>query len=389
MIIFSKVLARKGTVYDAVRAAEVCGGTVPDDMIRFSRDQKPVVVWNVTRQCNLKCAHCYIDADSRPADEMSLEDFKRTAADLAECGVPLVIFSGGEPLMRRDVFDILRVLRDAGVRSVISTNGTLITPEVAKRLAELDVRYVGVSLDAARPEVHDKFRGARGSWQKALDGVRNARDAGIRTGFRITVTKDNYRELPALLDLALKEGVDRFCVYHLVPTGRGAGIADKDLSKEEREWVLSFLYEKAIELRDKEIEILTTDSPMDGVYILERLKREDPEAYKDARKLLAVGSGCTMGAKVANIDYRGDVMPCHFAPELVVGNVRQKSFSELWTKNPCATLSELREMPMRLKGKCGRCDYLDVCRGCRKRAHFYTGDWMEEDPSCLYEPSAL
>jgi radical SAM protein with 4Fe4S-binding SPASM domain len=173
-----------------------------------------------------------------------------------------------------------------------------------------------------------------------------------------------------------------------VPTGRGAGIADKDLSKQEREWVLSFLYEKAIELSDKEIEILTADSPMDGVYILERLKGEDPEAYEEARRLLAVGSGCTMGAKVANIDYRGDVMPCHFAPEIVVGNLRERSFSELWTKDPCLVLRELRDMPTKLKGKCGRCDYLDVCRGCRKRAHFYTGDWMGEDPSCLYEPPA-
>lgn len=388
MIIFSKVLGNKGTVYDALRARGMCGRDVPDDMIRFSMDQRPVVVWNVTKRCNLKCEHCYIDAEAEGEDGMSLADFRRTTSDLAECKVPLIIFSGGEPLMRKDFFEILAFVKEAGLKSVLSTNGTLITPEIAKELARLSVRYVGVSLDAATPGIHDKFRGVKGSWTKALDGVRNAKRAGIRTGFRITLTKENYRELPGLLDLALREGVSRFCVYHLVPTGRGSSIAARDLNKEEREWVLSFLYEKAIELRDREIEILTTDSPMDGVYILERLKRENPEAYADARKLLSIGSGCTMGTKIANIDFRGDVMPCHFAPEIVVGNVRQRSFNDIWIKNPSQQLVDLRGIFSGLKGKCGRCDYVDVCKGCRKKALFDTGDWAGEDPSCLYEPSA-
>ncbi len=388
MIIFSKVLGNKGTVYDALRAGAACGRDVPDDMIRFSKEQRPVVVWNITRRCNLRCEHCYLDASDTADDEMSLEDFGEVVNDLVKCEVPLIIFSGGEPLVRKDFFEILKLVKDAGLKSVISTNGTLITPENAERLAELGVRYVGVSLDAACPEIHDRFRGVKGSWEKAVEGVRNAKTAGIRTGLRITVTKDNYRELPALLDLALREGVERFCVYHLIPTGRGASMIAKDLDKNEREWVLSFLYEKSIELRDKEIEILTTDSPMDGVYILERLRRENPEAYADARKLLAIGSGCTIGTKIANIDYRGDVMPCHFAPEIVVGNVREKTFAQLWIKEPCNELTELREISSRLKGKCGRCDYLDVCRGCRKRALFHTGDWKGEDPSCLYDPPA-
>lgn len=387
MIIFSKVLGNKGTVYDALRARGMCGKDVPDDMIRFSGELRPVVVWNVTRRCNLKCEHCYIDAEAGGEDEMSLADFRRTIADLAECGVPLIIFSGGEPLIRKDFFEILGLVKDAGLKSVISTNGTLITPGNAMELARLGVRYVGVSLDAASPEIHDKFRGVKGSWEKALAGVRNAKEAGIRTGFRITLTKDNYRELPALLDLALREGVSRFCVYHLVPTGRGASIAAKDLNKKEREWVLSFLYEKAIELRNQEVEILTTDSPMDGVYILERLKRENPEAYADARRLLSVGSGCTIGTKIANIDFRGDVMPCHFVPEIIVGNVHERSFTDIWIKNPSQQLTELRGVFSGLKGKCGRCDYIDVCRGCRKRAMFHTGDWAGEDPACLYEPS--
>ncbi len=386
MIIFSKVLGNKGTVYDALRAKEMHGKNMSDDMIRFSGELRPVVVWNVTRRCNLKCEHCYIDASSEGKDEMSLDDFRKAFKDVAAAHVPLIIFSGGEPLIRKDFFEILGLAKDSGLKAVISTNGTLITPKVAQSLAEQGVRYVGVSLDAASPELHDKFRGVKGSWKKALAGVRNARDAGIRTGFRITLTKDNYREVPALLELALKENVSRFCIYHLVPTGRGTSIAARDLTKKQREWVLSFLYEKAIELRDKEIEILTTDSPMDGVYILERLKRENPGAYENARKLLSIGSGCTIGSKIANIDYRGDVIPCHFVPEIVVGNIRKDSFVDIWSKNSCQALTELREVHTRLKGKCGRCDYLDVCRGCRKKAEFSSGDWAGEDPACIYEP---
>ncbi len=386
MIIFSKVLGDNATVYDALRAGERPEGDLPDGMLRFSRTGKPVVVWNVTKRCNLRCEHCYLDAAEPEADELSLADFGRTMEDLAKCGVPLVIFSGGEPLLRRDFLDILGLAKDAGLRSVISTNGTLITGDMAERLAARGVRYVGVSLDAAHPEVHDRFRGVDGCWRKALDGVRKARDAGIRTGFRITVTRDNYRELPDLLELALRERVERFCVYHLVPTGRGAGIMAKDLDRSQREWVLSFLYEKAIELRDRNIEILTTDSPMDGVYILERLKREQPERYEAARRMLALGSGCTIGSKVANISHRGDVTPCHFAPEIVLGNVRRNTFSEIWNAPGSPLVQGLRAMPAGLTGKCGRCDYNDLCRGCRKRALFGSGDWMGEDPACTYDP---
>jgi Fe-coproporphyrin III synthase len=386
MIIFSKVLGNKGTVYDALRAGHGKMTIATDDMIRFSGTDRPVVVWNLTRKCNLKCGHCYIDATEAEGEEMSLEEYKGIIDDLARFRVPMLILSGGEPLIRKDFFDILRMINDAGIKSDISTNGTLITAEKAKLMAELGIRYVGVSMDAASPDLHDRFRGVKGAWQSALDGVRNARDAGMRTGFRITLTKDNYRELPALLDLALAERVERFCVYHLIPTGRGTAIIDKDLNKTEREWALSFLYEKAIELRDRNIEILTTDSPMDGVYILERLKRERPELYADARRILAIGSGCTIGTKVANIDQKGDVMPCHFSPEMIVGNVRERPFSEIWVDRPSPQLLELRSIPTRLQGKCGRCDYLDVCRGCRKRALYHSGLWEGEDPSCLYEP---
>lgn len=380
MIIFSKILGDKGTVYDAIRSRED-----RDDMIRFSSDISPVVMWNLTKQCNLRCQHCYLDATVPSKHELSFDECKTVIDDLADMKIPMIIFTGGEPLIRKDFFEISNYVKEKGLKSVISTNGTLISLDMAKKLKEVGTRYVGVSLDSADPKIHDEFRGIKGSFNDALQGVENAKNVGIRTGVRITLTKNNYKEVPALLNLALEKGVERFCVYHLVPTGRGEAVYNLDLNNEERIEVLDFLYDKAIELKDREIEILTTDSPMDGVYILERLKKEDPERYEFAKELLSIGSGCTVGKKLANIDYKGNVYPCHFMPEVHVGNVREKPFSVIWNKEPCQELLEFRNYQGKLKGKCGKCNYKDLCGGCRKKAYFKYNDWMEEDPTCIIE----
>ena len=263
MIIFSKALADQATVWEALRESESCQD-VPADLLRFSAQTKPVVMWNLTRRCNLACSHGYMDAIPKEDDEMSLEEGMRLTDDLAQMKIPILILTGGEPLMSRNFFSIAFHAREAGLRTVISTNGTLITPEVARLLAEAKIRYVGVSLDSALPASHDKFRGVPGAFDRALQGLRNARDAGLKTGLRITLTRDNWQDVPALLNLALEENIPRFCLYHLVPTGRGAGISDKDVSSEQRRSVIRLLAEAAVELKDKNIEILTTDSPMDG-----------------------------------------------------------------------------------------------------------------------------
>lgn len=314
MIIFSKALADQATVWEALRESESCQD-VPADLLRFSAQTKPVVMWNLTRRCNLACSHCYMDAIPKEDDELSLEEGVRLTDDLARMKIPILILTGGEPLMSRNFFSIAFHAREAGLRTVISTNGTLITPEVARLLAEAKIRYVGVSLDSALPASHDKFRGVPGAFDRALQGLRNARDAGLKTGLRITLTRDNWQDVPALLNLALEENIPRFCLYHLVPTGRGAGISDKDVSSEQRRSVIRLLAEAAVELKDKNIEILTTDSPMDGAYLLEILKDDPRRDY--VRKLLTNAGGCSAGAKVANISYQGDVHPCHFMPQVV------------------------------------------------------------------------
>jgi len=388
MIIFSKALADQATVWKALREAEGCSN-LPADLLRFSAQTRPVVMWNLTSHCNLACQHCYMDASREANAEMSLEEGVRLVDELAALKVPILIFTGGEPLMSKNFYALALHAREVGLRTVISTNGTLITPEVARLLAEAEIRYVGVSLDSVSPERHDAFRGVAGAFARALQGLKNARDAGLKTGLRITLTRDNWQDVPALLSLALEQGIPRFCLYHLVPTGRGAGIADRDVTPEQRRSVIRLLAEAAEELKGKDIEILTTDSPMDGAYLLEILKERDDPRQENVRRLLSNAGGCSTGVKVANINHRGDVHPCHFMPQVVVGNVRERSFRDIWIDHPSPELLALRDIKSSLTGACGRCDYLDLCGGCRQKAFFYNGDLKAEDPTCIVERQAL
>jgi radical SAM protein with 4Fe4S-binding SPASM domain len=385
MIIFSKALADQATVWEALRASQSCQN-LPPDLLRFSAQSKPVVMWNLTAHCNLACRHCYMDSGREAREEMSLEEGMHLVDELADMKVPILIFTGGEPLLSRNFYALAFHAREAGLRTVISTNGTLITPEVARLLAEAKIRYVGVSLDAAKPEQHDDFRGMAGAHARALQGIKNARDAGLKTGLRITLTRDNWQDVPALLSLALQEGIPRFCLYHLVPTGRGAGMSERDVTPEQRRSVIRLLAEAAEELKGENIEILTTDSPMDGAYLLELLKG-DPRS-ENVRKLLTNAGGCSTGVKVANINQRGDVHPCHFMPQVVVGNVRERTFRDIWIDHPSAELQALRDIKSKLKGACGACQYLDLCGGCRQKAYYYHGDMLAEDPTCILEQKA-
>jgi radical SAM protein with 4Fe4S-binding SPASM domain len=325
-----------------------------------------------------------MDAKSESREEMSLEEGIRLEDDLSALKIPILIFTGGEPLLSRNFFAYAFHAREIGLRTVISTNGTLISPQVARLLAEAKIRYVGVSIDSSSPQRHDAFRGVQGAWEKALQGLRNARDAGLRTGLRITLTRDNWQDIPALLNLALDEEIPRFCLYHLVPTGRGAGIAERDVTPEQRRSVIKLLAEAAVELKDRNIEILTTDSPMDGAYLLELLK-DDPR-HEYVKRLLTNAGGCSAGVKVANINHRGDVHPCHFMPHIVVGNVRERPFRDIWIDHPSQELEGLRIVKSCLKDACGECCYKELCGGCRQKAYYYHGDLLGEDPTCILKP---
>nr|WP_297759639.1 radical SAM protein [Methanothrix sp.] len=342
------------------------------------------MIWNLTRRCNLRCAHCYIDANDEMTDELSLEEGIGVIDELAALKIPMLILTGGEPLMSRNFWAYAFHAKEKNLRCAISTNGTLITPEVALLLREAGIRYVGVSLDSSSPDVHDRFRGVAGAHARAVQGLINARDAGLKTGLRVTLTRDNWYDIPALLKLALDLHIPRFCMYHLVPTGRGRGIAERDVAPEQRRSVIRLLMEAALELSDREIEILTTDSPIDGAYLLEVLK-SDPERLERARMLLMSAGGCSAGSKVANISPRGDVHPCQFMPHIVAGNVRERSFRDIWIDNPSQELLLIRNSRKHLKGRCGSCSYTDLCGGCRQKAFYYRGDILETDPTCMLE----
>jgi len=216
-------------------------GDLPSHLLQFSADKKPVVVWNMTRRCNLKCMHCYsASADMEYPDELTTDEGKTLIDDLAAFGAPVILFSGGEPLMRRDLLELAQYAADKGMRAVISTNGTLITKDIAAQLRKINLSYVGVSLDGLE-KTHDRFRGAKGAFAKAMEGIRNCREAGIKVGIRFTVNKRNLADVPAMFDLLKQEKIERLCFYHLVYTGRGSKLRDEDLTHEETRALLDLI----------------------------------------------------------------------------------------------------------------------------------------------------
>ena len=382
MIAFTKLLCGTATVREALSP-----GRTPDSAgaLHFERTAGPLVVWNVTRRCNLRCRHCYFtaapDASSR---ELSREQGLQLLADLKAAGAPVLLFSGGEPLMREDVFEWVRAARDAGIHPVLSTNGTLLTEDAAKRLADAGLAYAGVSMDGT-DGVHDAFRGQTGAFAKALDGLRAAKKAGLRTGLRFTVCGDNVEELPKVFDLAESEGIPRVCIYHLVWAGRASQMRDRDLSLYERQMVVDLIIEKTLDWgrRGVPAEVLTVDCPSDGVYLAGFVRREMPQRLGEVQQLLDAHGGCSAGTKFASIDPSGGVHPCQFWEHATLGNVTECTFREIWNDMTQPLLHGLKMKARYLSGpRCGKCVYRSVCAGCRVRAEVATGDPFADDPSC-------
>lgn len=393
LIGFTKLIHGEGTVSEVLKYRETAPHLVPSMFIRFTETRRPVVFWNITNECNLSCVHCYISGGpaARRGDELSLEEAKAFIDDLVEMNVPLLMFTGGEPLVRKDFWELASYARLKGLKTALSTNGTLITTSIAKKIRDHGIEYAGISLDGANEKTHDTFRKQPGSFRKAVQGLKNCVRVGLKCGVRITATKHNYLEIPDLIDLTVRLKIPRFCLYWLVPSGRGVKLfARSNLEPGETLQTLNMLYDEAEKLGSEQIEILTVDAPQDGIFILNQLQKRNPARYNDALKLLELTGGiCSAADRLANVDPTGNIYPCQFAqlPKLRVGNLRQGSFSEVWNDSGNPVLSMFRSKVENLKGKCGKCDYRKICGGgCRVRAYMRFRDFWAEDPFCSYNP---
>jgi radical SAM protein with 4Fe4S-binding SPASM domain len=389
LIRLTELLHGEGTVAKIMKHRQKDPTCIPSNLLAFSEQKRPLIFWNLTSSCNLNCSQCYINADSKQSkEELSTQEAYRLIDEAVASRTPLLMFSGGEPLVRPDFWELLLYAKDMGARVALSSNGILITKAVAKRLKENNVEYVGISLDGAKASTHDMIRGQKGSFDSSINALKNCIEIGIKCGIRITATKDNYKEIPDLIDLAVKLGVPRYCLYWLVPSGRGKReYKNKQLNKDQLSWVLDKLYEAASTLDPKKIEILTVDAPQDAIYVLNRLKKEDPQRYEKAREILElVGDTCSAGDRVLNIDPQGNIYPCQFAQlELLkVGNIKQNELEKIWNDLANVSLTNLRNKVDKLKGQCGKCVHKKLCSGgCRIRAYYEYGDIWAEDPFCI------
>jgi len=384
MIGISKLYCGTVEPSDALRYGR-SSASMPSHLLQFSKDKRPVVVWNITQRCNLKCVHCYAQAtENKKTEELSLDQGKLLLDDLAQFGVPVVLFSGGEPLVRKDLPQLAEYAVSKGMRAVISTNGTLINRDMAQRLKDIGLSYVGISLDGTK-SINDKFRGVQGAFDAAMKGVENCQHVGIKVGFRFTINKINSNEIPAIFDILETRDVPRICFYHLVYAGRGSKMIEEDLTHSGTRKVVDYIMDRTKKMHDngKDREVLTVDNHADGPYVYLRLIKEDPERAKEVLSLLKMNEGNNSGRGIGCVSWNGDVHADQFWRHKAFGNVLNTPFSELWTNNPDPLLNQLKEKKNHVKGRCSRCKWLDVCGGnFRVRAEAISGDVWAPDPAC-------
>lgn len=349
------------------------------------KDSLRLVFWELTARCNLKCCHCRAEAqDNFAAGELSTEQILKVARAIRATDDPIVVLTGGEPLVRHDFFDIARECVKLFSRVALATNGTIIDDALARRIVETGIQRISVSLDGAKAATHDAFRGVPGSFDSTLRGYDALRRAGASMQVNITVARQNVAELEALLNLVLDRGADAFHVFVLVPVGCGAQLGeDVRLPAKEMEDLLRWLFEKSIELRGR-IHIKATCAPQYYRIMHEVTRKRGLAAPAGhGHGMQAMTRGCLAGSAVCFISRVGDVQPCGYLP-VRVGNVLEKDFGVIWRESE--VFAALRN-PAQLKGKCGSCGYRALCEGCRARAYAETSDFMGEDPDCFYEPA--
>ncbi len=380
MIGVSKLLIRKNEPSDSLRYGH--GGRSGATPSAFNR---PIVVYNCLKQCNLKCIHCYANATTREdPDRLDTGEAKGMIDSCAAFGCPVLLFSGGEPLLRGDLFELMHHAMSRKMRTTLSTNGTLIDRSTARELKKCSTGYVGISLDGMK-ETHDRFRRHDGAWQRAIEGLENCRAEGIRTGLRITLTRHNFDDIPALLDLFEKKKIPRICFYHLVYTGLGAEQMENDLTHEQTREVMELIFEKTVELHEKghDREILTVDNHADGPFLWLWAKKNRPDAADRIFRMIEANRAKSTGQGISCISWNGDILPDQFWRDKVLGNIRRHSFEEVWSNPENRFLHDLRRREELVTGRCARCRFLAICRGgFRARAEVRFGELWAEDPAC-------
>ena len=358
---------------------------LPSHLLQFSADKKPVVVWNCTRRCNLRCVHCYSRSEDKAyGGELDARDAAAMLEDLARFGVPVVLFSGGEPLLRPDLAALIEKAVGLGMRAVLSTNGTLIDRATADRLKTLGLSYVGVSLDGLR-EANDRFRGTPGAFDRAMAGIRHCMAAGIKVGLRFTITRRNADQIDGIFDLVRDQRIPRICFYHLVYAGRGTTLMAEDLDHEATRRTVDKIIDRTADLyaRGHAPEVLTVDNHADGPYLYRRMVREQSPRAPEVRRLLEMNRGNSSGHGIGCISWDGQVHADQFWRHVSFGNVRERPFSEIWTDLANPLMAKLKDKRPHVKGRCARCRFLDVCGGnFRVRAEAAAGDLWAPDPAC-------
>jgi Fe-coproporphyrin III synthase len=379
----------------------LCDVAQPADALRYGRghgaprsaaERRPIVVWNITRRCNLRCAHCYSDSTSRLyPGELTFPRCQGVVDDLADFGVPGLLFSGGEPMIHSEFFSLASYAHAAGLRLTLSTNGTLIDEWAACRIAALGFAYVGISLDGIG-ETHDRFRGREGAFAKSVAAFRHLRKVGQKTGLRLTLTRHTVQDLDRILDFIEAEKIQRVCFYHLVHAGRGANL--ELLTPEESRGALDRIMDRveAWHRAGQTREVLTVDQPADGAYLWMRQRARDSAAADRTLELLRWNGGGrhASGTGIANIDTQGNVHPDQFWQSHTLGNVKREPFSRIWSRTDDPLLNELRSAARPLRGRCARCRFRDICGGgFRVRAWQRTGDAWAEDPGCYLSDAEI
>ncbi len=348
------------------------------------KNELRLVFWELTARCNLKCIHCRAEAQTeRQEDELSTEKCFAVIDELRGFSSPILILTGGEPLYRDDIFDIARYAAGRGLRVALATNGTLVNEKVAEQIKESGIKRVSISLDGANPQTHDTFRMIPGSFESAFNGIKNLQKEGIEVQINTTIARHNEDEVKDILDLALNNNIKALHVFMLVPVGCGIQIADSQmLDKQKYEDILSWFYDKTMELRGR-IELKATCAPHFFRIMHKRAKDEGITISPQTHGMAAVTKGCLAGSGVMFISRKGIVQPCGYLP-VQAGDVMKQSAEEIWSGSE--VFLNLRDTGL-LKGKCGICEYKKVCEGCRARAYYEKGDYMEEEPYCIYEPT--